>query len=235
MSAWAVEQQPAPCGNRHNRRSGFSGSAPLQEPHALQGSREDLGSGICHQDCSQSGLGATVSSGATGGGAAMQGPGYSMPAGQLMNSSTSSWAAWHEWWSGGDTASSHRHRHGLRGRQPHTGNSTSTLGHLVVTLVTLAALLASGVIPGAAPMLAAAQSCPSYTTSLNVQTNCTSNYNPDTCFLFAFCLNCDPLPSTIFSFINMNSCPSRYVDVDCTGRCIAAPATHDRIRHQRSR
>ncbi len=88
---------------------------------------------------------------------------------------------------------------------------------------TLLALLALGMGPGTRLLLTAAQSCPFYSTSQMVAARCMLSYKAGTCIVLAHCTDCaKPVPSTISSSVDMTSCPTEFIDVDCTGACAGA-------------
>eukprot|EP00798_Chlamydomonas_sp_ICE-L_P007662 gene7662-818_t len=74
---------------------------------------------------------------------------------------------------------------------------------------TLLLLLSFATLFGSPIQMAAAQgNCPAVNMTQGFTTNCTANYNTDTCIMFSFCLTCDVVPFSIFSFLNMLECPS---------------------------
>lgn len=61
-----------------------------------------------------------------------------------------------------------------------------------------------GLLPMASAQL---PPCPAFNTTLNVQSSCTNvAIDPSTCQVSSWCLNCDVVPITIFSFLNINNC-----------------------------
>lgn len=61
-----------------------------------------------------------------------------------------------------------------------------------------------GLLPMASAQLPA---CPAFNTTLNVQSACANvAIDPSTCQVSSWCLNCDVVPITSFSFLNINNC-----------------------------
>eukprot|EP00798_Chlamydomonas_sp_ICE-L_P031561 gene31561-6748_t len=57
-------------------------------------------------------------------------------------------------------------------------------------------------------MRVAAQDCPELKGTTEFNSRCAPRYNTDECTVFSFCLNCDNVPLSIFSFMDMKDCMS---------------------------